>query len=239
MRAGNVRGRCQIKCDLMTGGALNMKRDATPDTGGRAVDMAEEHEVRHARALKDLPFFFGVLEPEGVHVRQAEVERRMMLEQKQRLVARRIRQRLLEERKTPAAQPPGMNVPALAERIECEDRRVIEVPDRLHKSIAVVIRFLEHGAERLAAIVIAHHQHDRDSQSCQPVFERFISTLLAPMGEIARQDQEGKVVVVAADRVERGRKSRSRIERIETTAGRNEVRVGQDNKLHLTDPLPG
>ena len=70
----------------MTGGTLNMKGDAAPDTGGGTVDVAEKHKIRHARALKDLPFRFGVLELEGVHVRQAEIERRMMLEQKDRLV---------------------------------------------------------------------------------------------------------------------------------------------------------
>ena len=132
-----------------------------------------------------------------------------------------------------------MDVPALAKRIECNDGRMIEVPDRLHKSIAVVVPCVEDGAERLAAIVIAHHQHDRDSQSCQPVFERFIRTLLAPMGEIARHDHECKVVVVAVDQLDRRREPCSGIERIETTTGRNEVRVGQDNELHRTDPLPG
>ena len=63
----------------MTGGTLNMKRNAAPDTGGGAVDVAKKHEVGHAGALEDLPFLFRVLEPEGIHVRHAKVERRMML----------------------------------------------------------------------------------------------------------------------------------------------------------------
>jgi hypothetical protein len=124
------------------------------------------------------------------------------------------------------------NVTALAERIECEDGRAIEVPDRLHKSIAVIVCFLEHGAKRPAAVVIAHHQHGRDAQSCQALFELLVGALLAPMREIARHDHEGEAVVLAIDRLDRCRKPRSGIERIQTTAGRNEVRVGQDNKLH-------
>jgi hypothetical protein len=33
----------------------------------------------------------------------------------------------------------------------------------LYKSIAVIVCFPEHGAKRLAAVMIAHHQHDRDA----------------------------------------------------------------------------
>jgi hypothetical protein len=92
--------------------------------------------------------------------------------------------------------------------------------------------FLEHGAKRPAAVVIAHHQYGRDAQACQAPFELLVGALLAPMREIARHDHEGEAVVLAIDCLDRCRKPRSGIERIQTTAGRNEVRVGQDNKLH-------
>jgi hypothetical protein len=56
-----------------------------------------------------------------------------------------------------------MDVPALAQRIECDDGRVLELADRLYESVAVVVRFMENGAKRLAAVVVAHHQHDRNA----------------------------------------------------------------------------
>ena len=108
VRARNVSGCRQIEGDLMTGGALNMKRDATPDTGSRTVDVAKKHEIRHPRALKDLPFRFGVLELEGVHVRQAEVERRMMLEQKDRAILWGPPQAVFKEGKTLVTKLAGM-----------------------------------------------------------------------------------------------------------------------------------
>ena len=52
------------------------------------------------------------------------------------------------------------------------------------------------------------------------------------MGKIARKDHEGEVVMIAVDRVERAFEPPGRIERIETSAIGNEVRVGQNNKLH-------
>jgi hypothetical protein len=100
----------------MTGGALNMKRDATPDTGSRTVDVAEKHEIRHPRALKDLPFRFGVLELERVHVRQAEVERRMMLEQKHRAILWGPPQAVFKEGKTLVTKLAGMGRRAFVER---------------------------------------------------------------------------------------------------------------------------
>jgi hypothetical protein len=43
------------------------------------------------------------------------------------------------------------------------------------------------------------------------------------MGEIAHHHQESEVVVVAVDPLDRRRKPRSGIERIETASGRNEA----------------
>ena len=116
----------------MTGGALNMKRDATPDTGGRTVDVAEKHEIRHARALEDLPFRFGVLELEGVHVRQAEVERRMMLEQKHRAILWGPPQAVFKEGKTLVTKLAGMGRRAFVERVDRYQGRRIECAHRLN-----------------------------------------------------------------------------------------------------------
>ena len=63
--------------------------------------MAHEQIVRLSRARDHFPFSIGIGEPDGVHITQAGIERRMVLKQQQRTVRRRRGQRLAPP---PAAQ---------------------------------------------------------------------------------------------------------------------------------------
>jgi hypothetical protein len=75
----------------MVHGALNMKRYASPKTGDWPMNMAEEHKIRLARTPKGFPFLLGVPKADGVHVRQAKVQRRVVLKQEKRRVAGGVR----------------------------------------------------------------------------------------------------------------------------------------------------
>ena len=81
VRPRNVAVGFEIESDLMGQRTLDMERDATPGSGDRPVQMAHEHIIWFSRAGDDVPFGVVVGELDGVHVAEATVERRMVLEQ--------------------------------------------------------------------------------------------------------------------------------------------------------------
>jgi hypothetical protein len=198
----------------MTGGTLNMKGDAAPDTGGGTVDVAEKHEVRHARALKDLPFRFGVLELEGVHMRQAELERRMMLEQKDGAISRGLPQAVFKEGKTLVTKLAGMGRGAFVERVDGYQGRRIKCAHRLNEPIAVVIGIGEDGAKGCPAVMISYQQDRGRMKPLKNAAKNFVGGAITRMNEIAGDDDERNVAVIAIDNVDGAGEASGRVKPI-------------------------
>jgi hypothetical protein len=209
-----------------------MKRDATPDTGSRTVDVAEKHEIRHPRALKDPPFRFGVLELEGVRVRQAEVERRMMLEQKDRAILWGPPQAVFKEGKTLVTKLAGMGRRAFVERVDRYQGRRIECAHRLNVSIAVVIGIGEDGAKGCPAVMISHQQDRGRMNLVKNSAKNLVGGAITRMNEVAGDDDERNVAVIAIDNVDDAGKASGRVEPIQLSAAGRQMYVAKNNELH-------
>ena len=71
----------EVEGDLVGQGALDVEGNSAPASGDRPVQMAHEHVIGLSRAGDDVPFRLAIGELDRIHVAQAAVERRMVLEQ--------------------------------------------------------------------------------------------------------------------------------------------------------------
>ncbi len=62
--------------------------------------------------------------------------------------------------------------------------------------------------------------------------EIFVSAVLAPMREIAGDDDEGNIGMIAVDAVDGCREPPGGIEPVDLAAARDEMGVGEDDELH-------
>ena len=109
---------------------------------------------------------------------------------------------------------------------------------QFEKDAGVKLRITKAGdagempAERIALVVIAHQQDGRRLQLGENRGEVFVSAVLAPMCEIAGDDHEGNIGMIAVDPVDGRREPFSRIEAVDLAAARDKMGVGEDDELH-------
>ena len=158
----------------------------------------------------------------------------MVLEQQQRPIGRRKPQRLLEKNEAIGAKQPFMVRRGLVQRIERDDGGLVEHLHGLHESVGVALHAGEVACKGVAPVVIAHQQDGRRVEAGQHAGEVFVSRILSPMSEIAGDDDEGEIAMIAVDAVDRRREPFGRIEAVDLAAARDEVGIGENNEFHRT-----
>ena len=102
----------------------------------------------------------------------------------------------------------------------------------LHKAVSVAVGAGELSAERLAFVVVAHHQDGGRGERGEHAGETGIGRLFDPMREIAGHDDKGDVLVGCVDLFDGDRKSLGRIEPLQPAAARHEMRIGENDEFH-------
>ena len=141
---------------------------------------------------------------------------------------------MFEEGQPRLAQQPGMIGGGLVQRVERDDGRCVERMHGLHEAGGVARDAGAMAAERITLVVVAHQQDRRRIQAGENRGEIFVSAVFAPMREIAGDDDEGDIGMIAVDPVDGCSQPLSGIEAVDLAAARDKVGIGEDDELHRT-----
>ena len=220
----------EIQPDLVAHGAQGGKRHAAPGAGDRPVHMAEE-DVPDARQVGGHPRVEQVAlhQPDAVHRRDAQQQRRMVHEQEDRRVA------ALRDARFQPVQP-GLVVPAGMGTglggVEEDQPSGFRIAHTLHRAGFVHRHVGEEFAKRRVGVVVADDQLHRHGQRVQRLAQRLERLAVAEMRQIAGDDGKIGVGVVAVDVGDAGIQPRLGIETVEQLARAHEVGIGQMDQFH-------
>ena len=126
----------------------------------------------------------------------------------------------------------------LIQRIEEQQPSARRVAPALHETVAVARRRRQLAEAGRAPIMVADQHDVGHLQRPHAVEEIAVGLHLAPMREIAGDDRNLRVGVMLVDVGDRSIEARPGIEPVEFEAGRDEMRIGDVNELHVLSAVP-
>ena len=227
--SGNTAFRDEVERHLVAGGAQRGDRDAAPGTGDRPMQVTEEHVPDVGPPLDRLDEVLRLEQRDVVHPLQPHLEGRVMDEDHHRGGPEAI-ERCLEPGRALLAE----GAPRLAGLVgvEADGRDALAHVERvLDEAVLVEFGLRECRVEIGAVVVIADQQVVGDHELVELALQRRIGLRLALVREIARQDREGRIRVIAVHVGDAERQPVDRIEAVEQVARWHEMGVGEVNEL--------
>jgi hypothetical protein len=112
---------------------------------------------------------------------------------------------------------------AFVERVDRYEGRRIQYTHRLNEPSAVGVGIGEDGAKGCAAVMISHQQDRRRAKALKRVAENFVGGAITRMNEIAGDDDECYVAVIAIDDFDGAGEPGGGVKPIQQSAGRHQM----------------